>query len=522
MATNLKLIDIPSDPITPAVELAGLYRATYIREMREHFQQMLTGAYAVYVTALGEGFDPTLRAHLTDVLQDIIVRTPELSEIFEQELLRAFQAMLEQSPISDADTAPILQAEPSSRLDQPSGAEEDAAVREFVAKSIRGIDTQRGSIILAVTKAYAKLIGQPVEDCRPPWSPACLFAAFAVVLKHIDVPIHARVRLALYKTFAQEVLRHIGDACLSFRDALPSDFSLLGGAGREDITYQAGNSLNDSFIGLNPGSEAQLGGIQDFPPISRIPLPEENASETTTGDFDNPLERTGLLSEPRSTGRFLRWAVILLLGLGTAWGVWRSGAYLSWIESIPGLKGVQFSAGTEEKPAEAPAPIPASPSAAGRTGPESALMEQQAASMTSVSTSEVREQPATGKPAEEQSIPPTTAPEPPPPVDPRAKREAMRGIKIKNLKWKLASGGTEVRYDLRIDNSSKFQVRGIEIVCSQYARKMGFLEAAKTVLADPIEPGKSRDYFALPIGFASKNAYRVSCVVADLEIVPSP
>jgi hypothetical protein len=528
MATNLLVMDVPPESIAPMRELIGLYRSTFAQKMREHFQLMLAGAYAVYVTALGEGFDPTLRAHLTDVLQDVIARAPELAEIFEGELLRSFQERLEQS--SGAARGAAKSGDSQGFDDLPEG---DAAVREFVAKTVRGIDTQHGSVILAVTKTFAKLVDQATEGFRPPWGTACLFSAFAAVLKHVDVPIHGRVKLALYKTFAQEVLRHIGDACLLLRDALPDDYSQLAAvpACPWGASVSAGPTLSEVRSGSNPGLSNDGGldaGLRDFDPeLQRFagkPVAWKAGAGTVMDTIDPVSNSPGVPAtpapaeesqRPRAWGWFAAVLLFLLLGLGLLWGIWRSGVYSAWLDVIPWLDRRQpplNGGGEPAKPlAEAGGEVPAFSQAPFSTGKQG------------VSDPALRE--SAGLEPPHSAAQPDGGPQPegkllrlPSSSDPVEKLEALRAVKLEEVIWHADPAGGATVFDWRIDNASPFRISGIEVACSQYGQKRVFLEAAKVVLSESIEPRQSRHYRAVPMGFASGKTERVECVVSDLSV----
>lgn len=511
MATNLKTVALPPASMTPLRVLTGLYRSTFVDNMQERFRSMLTGAYDVYVTALGEDFDPPLRAHLTDILQEIISRESEFTEIFEEELLRHFRLLIEQSGIPDASAPQIDEQGQSRRLDALPKADEDPGVQEFVAKTIRSIETRHGSIILAVTRTYVKLVGQPAEDFRPPWSPAYLFSAFAAVLNRIEVPIHGRVKLALYQTFAQEVLRHIGDACLAFRDVLPSDLSQLNiPAGSETSSTATATPPNGSRSSdSNPNSTHP-----SLPKSSQALADKENSFETISCVPDNPQNKDGNSTAdiPRTyaTAKLLRLTIALLGGFGLIWGGWWLGTYIARTQSMPVLDW--------NKPAETQGTVIENPSA--ETRPEQPAAKQPPPEQAPIAQA-VPESPPTAQASAEPPTSAPRAPEPTPQVDPGEKREIMRAVKLKNFNWKVDANGNGMLFKLTIANASKHWISGIEIVCSQYSGRMDFLEAAKTVLGEPIKPGQAKDFQAIPIGFANKRTERVNCVIADLVVDPN-
>lgn len=335
MKTNLAAMDLVHlDSAAPAPDLEALYQAIFVEKMRRHFQAMLTGAYAVYVTALGEGFDPALRAHLTDVLQDLIVKAPELEDVFGEALLRSLQSTRGQGPASAKQPGQAGQQAGALRFGGAFKREEDPSLQEFLSKSARSLETQHGSVMLALTSSYVQLAGQSAEGFCAPWGPAVMFSAFDAVLEHIEMPIHSRVGLALYKTYAQEVLKHLGDACLAFRDALPS-----APAPQEAMKLRSVQSSG-------PGAPHEEG----------MALPENRgekllAEHDGVADPGKPLSDAGSTSEATAASRASQKSVfilaaLLLVGLAAAWGAWHFDLYArvaalkeALVEAAPGGVG---------------------------------------------------------------------------------------------------------------------------------------------------------------------------------------
>lgn len=334
MKTNLAATDLVHlDSAAPAPDLEALYQAIFVEKMRRHFQAMLTGAYAVYVTALGEGFDPALRAHLTDVLQDLIVKAPELADVFGEALLRNFQSTRGQASALAEQSGQTGQRAGALRFGGAFKREEDASLQEFLSKSARSLETQHGSVMLALTSSYVQLAGQSAEGFCAPWSPAVMFSAFDAVLEHIEMPIHSRVALVLYKTYAQEVLKHLGDACLALRDALPAS------APQETVKLRSVQS-----------------GRPGVPHKEGLALPENRgekllAEHDGVADPGTPLSDAGSTSEATAASRASQKSVfilaaLLLVGLAAAWGAWHFDLYArvaalkeALVEAAPGGVG---------------------------------------------------------------------------------------------------------------------------------------------------------------------------------------
>lgn len=470
MSMNLRDEKLPPASVEPIHILAGLYRSTFVEKMRERFRLMLSGAYAIYITVLGEEPDLALKTHLSDVLHDIAAHAGDLVDAFEEELMRAFRAAMER-PEASGDSRFANAGNSTAPEGHPHSAtahfDSDLNVQEFIARSVRGYDTRYGSIILALTKTCVKLTDQSVEHFRPPWTPAKLFSAFSAALDRIGIPIHARVRLALYKMFAQEVLRHLGDGCMDFRYALPHSLANLNKPSHE-------SDAPVSSTGRSP----------TFQPEKEPPSSNEGATSRLAAGSPNLTRSLGMASDakvrPVHSGKFVRlglaalgFAALMVLG-------WWAGVYLAKARPWIILSG------------NAPVPLAATKS-----------------EMMTVANNN-----ASGQTALDPNQAHLVAP-----VGTHEKREALRNLKLKNFVWGVAPGGGELLFTLTLVNANLVKVAGVEVVCSQYSASLDFLEAAKTVLPEPIEAGQSRTFRELPIGSASEQADRVNCVVADLDVM---
>lgn len=510
MATNLSNEEQPFASVTPMRILAGLYRSTFVDKMQERFRLMLAGAYSVYVTALSEGFDPALRAHLTDILQDIIARSSELTEAFEEELMSGFRVALERSENLAVFESRYGESGASRPPDFAARLDPDPQVHEFITKTIRSLETRHGSLVLAVTRTYVKLVDQSVEDFRPPWSPASLFAAFAAVLKRIDVPIHEKVKLALYRMFAQEVLRHLGDACLAFRDVLPADLAQLNMPGRKDLA--AGGMPADGAQG--PQGIAVRNGARNStepPPFPKLVLARAEAEGYPASEYpdEGPVPQSRR-STPRMR-RLVRAMLILVAGAGIVGAGWWIGT--NFAKAKLGQSPIESRLAGEGEPSQGK--LPPEPPVSG-PGPES-LVQPQSTGESALSAPPVPRPPSAAAPVPSPGIGQGQSAISP---DPQQKREILRTIKLKNFSWKLSPGKDEILFDLFIANTGKVPVGGIEVVCSQYSAGLDFLETAKTVLAEPVEPGQSKAFKTVPIGFSNRQTERIHCVIADATPLP--
>ncbi|MGZ8242874.1 hypothetical protein [Methylomagnum sp.] len=491
---NLRAEKLPPVSVEPMQVLAGLYRSTFVDKMRERFRLMLAGAYAVYIAVLGEESDPDVRVHLADVLHDIAAHTGELVDVFEEELMRSFRAEMDSG--SPDDSAAMDVGAKTSRpaaLSIELGA--GSGVQEFIARSIKGYDTRYGSIILALTRTFVKLTDQPVESFRPPWTPARLFAAFAVVLDQVGMPMHGAVKLALYKMFSQEVLRYLGDGCMDFRYALPHSLAELTHPAHERAVFPA-------LTGLHPVSPAS--GLK--------PDTAADSDSRRTSAVADAAEREGSrIENSTATAKPPKFAHVGLALFGCAALMaagWWIGVYIARTRPLTSLSHEQPVPGNlSQSEAESTVHHPSAQARALVTNP-STTTEAPLLSTAGV--------PVKGGEVLSRKAGPISA------ADSYERREMLRGLKLKNFAWKIDAGTNEMLFTLTLMNANLVNVGGVEVVCSQYSGSLDFLEAAKAVLAEPVEAGQTKIFKAVPIGSASEQVDRVNCVIADLQVMASP
>ncbi|SMF96256.1 hypothetical protein SAMN02949497_3648 [Methylomagnum ishizawai] len=347
-----------------------------------------------------------------------------------------------------------------------------------------------------------KQMGGGIEGSRPPWGPTYLFTAFAEVLKLIEIPIHGQVKLTLYKAFAQEVLRHVGNIYLAFRDALPAD---IPSPSRSVIQATfSGTTAGASSLGNKSPEIVEPSATPGFPVKRRLIFPgvilagfivAAGGIWWSATDIAVPGRPSGARREDKSSPS---------VGTDSSAPTYPSGRGSAGAGRIqPGIQELKQSVSPTPAVLETPIALPPSEPPIAEAAPES-----------------TPSLPAVTQPMS-QAIGPETAPEPPP-LDERGKREVLRGIKLKSFKWKVDPRESGILSDLRIENTGQFKVGDIEVVCAQYSRRNAFLEAAKKILAEPIEPGQGRDYPATLIGYASQNTHRIACVIADAMVLSNP
>lgn len=477
--------------------LAGLYRSTFVEKMRERFRLMLTGAYAVYISVLEEQSDPALRAHLADVLHEIAAHTSELVEAFEEELMLSFRAatgpgLPEGSAVMAVETRhPIPMAAPGEFDDAPG-------IREFIGRSIKGYDTRHGSIILALARTFVKLADLPVESFSPPWTPAKLYSAFAVSLDRIGLPIQATVKLALYKMFSQEVLRYLGDGCMDFRYSLPHSLAELS----KPLHGSVQSSIPANFSQTSEGADEPHGTAAGFD----SEMASEALERCEAGDVGRKSSGNAPGTKPLKLSRVglaLLGGVALLLA-----GGWLAGMRPLMLVSRDRPVSIDFGQ---------PGMMPTAPSPPGSLRIQAAIPAIPIASPQSN-----KGWPTAGRVASSGLSPPSSAGVAPiSSIDFREKRERLRGLKLKNFVWKIDAGTNELLLTLTLANANLVEVGGIEVVCSQYSESLDFLEAAKAVLAEPVEAGQTKTFKGVSMGSANDQADRINCVVADLNVIAS-
>jgi hypothetical protein len=476
MATNSRADGLPVEPIPSLDGLIKLYRSTFVKVMQARLRFMLEEAYSVYIAALGEGFDPVLHAHLADVLQDLVARSSELSELFGGELLDYFRRMLAPVPAGGKGG--------TSGERFPVYGGEDIELRELISKTNRAVERRYGDKILAVTLTYIKLAGEPAAEMTLAWSSASLFSAFSAVLRELEVPVHSKVRLVLFKLFAREVVTYIGEACSAFRDLVPVELSRLqSAAGRAEPgaiqAVPAGADL--SSRGVAPLSRQGSGVVFEASPVAvqSGPTPLIPIGEAATV---RPLESREKNRFRRSVMLLSRFASVLAL----IWFAWWLGGELARLRAVsaPGSTTAAFE----------PDVLPAGVAAAKPSATETDKPKTPASGIDPLL-------PILGEPG---------------------KRDILRAVKLKNFSWTVEPSASGMLFDLTIANTSGYWVAGIEVVCSQYSSELNFLEAAKTVLDPSIGPGDDGTFRDIRLGFAHRDTERVNCVIADLAIESRP
>lgn len=498
---NLRTEKLPPASVESMQVLAGLYRSTFVDKMRERFRLMLTGAYAVYVSVLEDQSDPALRTHLADVLHEIAAHAGTLVEAFEEELMRSFRAATG-ADLPEGSATMEVGARGVDPMAAPSELDDGAGIRELVARSIKGYDTRYGSIILALTRIFAKLTDQPVEGFRPPWTPAKLYSAFAVSLDCVGMPIQGMVKLALYKMFSQEVLRYLGDGCMNFRYALPQSLSELNKPFCDGVS-PSGPSILANSSQISQNEDKPHGAVVGCDSEMARALAQCEAGEAgrgssgdTSGTTPRKLRRVGFALLGGIALLPVGWCLARMWPLPTANREPPVAAGLGQAEMMMPVQGSSGGLLVQAAIPPTPAATPPHPNQ-GRL-----LAEGEASPGKSLSGSAGTDPVSSGD-------------------DFHGKRERLRGLKLKNFTWRIDGGTGELLLNLTLANTNLIEVGGIEVVCSQYSESLDFLEAAKVVLAEPVEAGQTKAYKGVPIGAANAHADRLNCVVADLGAMAS-
>jgi hypothetical protein len=307
--------------------------------------------------------------------------------------------------------------------------------------------------------------------------------------------------------FSQEVLRYLGDACLAFRDALPNDLAeinLVVPDRRSSGTSGSPSSRPGSNVTpiraavahpkLAPAAADLSARSPCVPePRRRSPLPPLALASTGTGKpGDESLLPIGAA------------VALMIVAVGTAaWLVHRDSGQLTRAVNgavRPPLTQSAVVQGGRE---------PAGPAAEVALVPTELIRDQMAPRQAGAAPAEPEAQPVETRQVVAAPIYLANGAE--------DKRALMRSVQLRNYTWTVRPGGTEMLFDLQIENTSASAVGGIEIVCSQFSANLDFIEAAKTILGDLVASGRSREFKAIPIGYSSPQTQRVNCVIADLE-----
>lgn len=437
-----------------------------------------------------ESFDPTLQDHLADVWSDIRLDRQALSESFGKELLVAFVRFLDQTNVGEPGSGANIDEGAARRADRKTGYRRTFAVDDNQAHRILEIELQYRQIIHQVNETYSALVGRtPETSSVAPWGPTAVLNAFSVVLDRIEFPIHQKVRLVLYGKFITDVLRHLDEAYLAFRDGL-NEYTLQNGAPGELPADAKG--VTPLLLGEMAPSQKGIGDAVGY--SSKKITPSAGAETRNTleraAPVDSPQEENG--TERPWFRRFVHVLAFLLLTtlLGTA--AWRFGTQLAErrLGSVTQNKNLQQN----EMPGRGEAstlPESASPSADVEPTPSDNAAPRLA--------------------LQESAQPPMVS-------DPRAKSEVMRAVELVDYHWTLEPMEKAMLFNFLIRNGSARRISGVEVVCLQYSKDLELLEPLKAVLPETIEPNSSKNFTNIPAGFANERVDRVSCIIPDLNL----
>ncbi|HYE34388.1 hypothetical protein [Methylocaldum sp.] len=455
--------------------LIDLYRSTFVRNLQDRFQSMLIDLNFATTAQDAEGFDSALRDHLSDVCSDICLDRKALSESFARELLGSFVRFLEQTGVSEPDANGDADECAAWQTDKTAGYERTFSVDENLARAVREVEFQHRQSIRCVNEVYSTLVGRAPEALPDtPWRPAAVLGAFSAVLDQIEVPIHQKVRLVLRGKFIRDVLRHLDEACLAFRNGL-NDRLVLGDT-RGELSAGA-TGLTPQFLGeIAPGrkrvTDASDYGSGEIGPKKGAEIEDKPEKATEPDAFHRNRPRR------RWQGRYAHVLAFSLLTMLLAAVAWQLGTRLA--EHRHGSVAQNENHQRNEAPSlgkELTPPESASPGV-----------------------------------AVEESVPPPNF------SDQRAKREVIRAVELIDYNWTLEPVEKAMLFNFSIRNASERRISGVEVICLQYSENLELLETLKTVLPGTIEPNTSKDFTNIPAGFANESVDRVSCIIPDLNL----
>jgi hypothetical protein len=456
--------------------LFDLYRSTFVRRIQDRFRYMLDDLnLATTVQDIGS-FDSTLQDHLADVWTMLHLDQEIVSESLGQELVRAFARFSDQQDWNDETS----DADDGTRVRQTGQIphyRRTFALDEFLARRVRDVEFQHRQSLQDLDETYAEVVGVALESLpTTPWSPSVTLNALSAVLDGIDVPIHQKVRVVLYEKFIKGVLKHLGEACLAFRDALKKH--------RTEPDPRMASA----------GAKASMSAFRS----ERVPEKKADADMAAYGTGATRPENRGKAEdeaeaavEPERFGkgdpqkprfrRYVQVLVYLLMTVLLAIAAWQLGTRFA-----EHRHGSIAQSGSRE-----------------RERVESTSRSEEAASAESASPELTQEQPV----------------QPPPAVsDARTKHDILGMVELVDFSWTLKRADNTMLFDFLIRNGSERRISGVEVVCLQYSKEFELLDPLKAILPGTIEPNTTRTFTQIPAGFGNNQVGRVSCIIPDVNL----
>lgn len=466
--------------------LIDLYRKTFVRVIQDRFRCMLDDLNLATTVQNIESFDLALQDHLADVWTALHLDQEAVSESLAQELLGSFALFTD---LQDAGKQTFYSdgSDPPRRSDQIFGHRRVVRYDEHLARRIQDVELQHRVNLRRLSETYATAVGRTVDSLPPvPWSPSATLDALFRVLDRIDVPVHQKVRLVLYEKFITDVLAHLGEASLVFRNTLDESLSQMGGGEPSAGAKNSGSRLSGGIVPTEDELKLAAG--------SRVEtvMPKKRAEAGGGG------ARAISLTKDTQEGRrrkpwFFRYAHLLgslILTILLAVAAWQFGTRFA--EHRHGPVG-QNEAGRQ---------------AESRDSHEDAVLPK-----TTSRNSDV-DSPHPESPSSEEAV--EFAGRSPAVSYVRSKHEVLRGVELTDFSWTVEPSERMMLFDFSIRNGSERRISRIEVVCLQYSADLEMIGPLKAVLPDVIEPNTTQSFMQIPAGFADSRVDRVSCLIPDL------
>jgi hypothetical protein len=464
--------------------LIDLYRTTFVRVIQDRFRCMLDDLNLATTVQDIESFDLALQDHLADVWTALHLDQEAVSESLAQELLGSFALFLD---LQDTGKQTFYSdgSDRSRRSDQIPGHRRAVRFDEHVARRIHDVELQHRVNLRRLGETYATVVGQTVDSLPAvPWSPSAMLDALSKVLDRIDVPVHQKVRLVLYEKFITDVLVHLGEASLTFRNALNERRSQTGEGGPSAAARNSGPRLSGGIV----PTKDELKRAVDSRVEAAMPKKRVDADAGATAASKTKDSQEGQRQKPW----FLRYAHLLaslILTILLAAAAWQLGTRFA--EHRHGRVGQNETGRQAESPGE-----------------DGVLPK------TTSPTSDI-ESPHPESPSSEEGV---ALPGQSPTVsDARSKHEVLREVELTDFGWTVEPLERMTLFDFSIKNGSQRRISRVEVVCLQYSTDLEMLGPLKAVLPDVIEPNTTRSFLQIPAGFADARVGRISCLIPDLS-----
>lgn len=99
--------------------------------------------------------------------------------------------------------------------------------------------------------------------------------------------------------------------------------------------------------------------------------------------------------------------------------------------------------------------------------------------------------------------------------------QVLASTKLKSMRWWRDGFDTILMADFTIENNSKHGLRDFEVQCSGYAPSGTRIDGNKQVIYETIEPGKSKSFKKINMGFLHGQVQTLGCTVSKIVLVPN-